>query len=300
MTRRIELFVPAITPFAKDGSVDHVRFVAHSRRLIASGADGLAPFGTTSEANSLSVAERTAALEVLLDAGIAANLLIPGTGCCAAADTVALSAHAARLGCRGVLMLPPFFYKGVSDDGLFAAYAEVIEKVGSANLRVYLYHIPQISGVPITLPLIERLLKAYPRTIAGLKDSSGNWDNTRQVIEGFPEIDTYSASESLIPQNVAAGGAGCISASLNVNPAGIRRLVEGLGSPQEAALLDQVSQVRKIFESIPLIPAIKAAVALQHDDPAYANVRPPLVTLGAAHAAAVDQAVRISGPQVPM
>jgi len=293
--RKIELFVPAITPFAADLSLDTLRLVAHAKALLAAGAHGLAPFGTTSEANSLSVAERMTALEALVDAGIAPAQLIPGTGCCNAPDTIALSAHATALGCRGVLMLPPFFYKGVSDDGVFDAYAQVIEAVH--GIRVYLYHIPQMSGVAITLPLIERLLAAYPGVIAGLKDSSGNWDNTAAVIKAFPQIDTYSASESRIPDNVAAGGAGCISASSNVNPRGIRALIDGLNGPDHVALHEQVSAVRKIFESLPLIPAIKAAVAAQNGDDGFARVRPPFTTTGPHHADAIAEAVRIAGRQ---
>ncbi|WP_341862596.1 dihydrodipicolinate synthase family protein [Gymnodinialimonas sp. 57CJ19] len=295
-TRKIELFVPAITPFAADLSINTVRFVANAKALLANGAHGLAPFGTTSEANSLSVAERMAALEALIDAGIDPAQLIPGTGCCNAADTIALSAHATKLGCRGVLMLPPFYYKGVSDAGVFAAYAQVIDAVG-ADLRVYLYHIPQMTGVPITLPLIEMLLEAYPDVIAGLKDSSGSWENTASVIKAFPQIDTYSASESRIPDNVAAGGAGCISASSNVNPKGIRALIDGLDGPDHAALHDQVSAVRTIFENVPLIPAIKAAVAAQLDDAEFARVRPPFMALGAEHSEAIAKAVRIAGEQ---
>lgn len=295
-SRKIELFVPAITPFADDMSLDTDRFVAHAKALISAGAHGLAPFGTTSEANSLTIAERTAALEALIDAGIPAAQLIPGTGCCSIGDTITLSQHATKLGCRGVLMLPPFYYKGVSDNGVFDFYASVIDAIG-ADLRVYLYHIPQMTGVPITLELIDQLLKIYPDNIAGLKDSSGNWDNTRQVIEAFPQIDTYSASESLIPENVKTGGAGCISASANVNPAGIRRLIDGLGNDQEPVLLDQVSQVRKIFEGIPLIPSIKAAVAAQYGDAGYARVRPPFEAVGAEHKAEIDKAVRIAGAQ---
>ena len=294
--RKIELFVPAITPFASDLSVDTARFLAHARALIANGAHGLAPFGTTSEANSLSVAERKTALEALVEGGIDPAQLIPGTGCCAAADTIELSSHATDLGCRGVLMLPPFFYKGVSDEGVFDAYAQVIKAVGP-KLRVYLYHIPQMSGVPITLGLIERLIDAFGDQIAGLKDSSGKWDNTAAVIKAFPQIDTYSASESLIPENVAAGGAGCISASLNVNPTGIRALVEGLNGPDHDALHTQVSAVRSIFEGLPLIPAIKAAVAAQTDDPGFARVRPPFTQAGAAHEDAIAEAVRLAGPQ---
>ncbi|MBY4891227.1 dihydrodipicolinate synthase family protein [Rhodobacteraceae bacterium N5(2021)] len=298
MPRKIELFVPAITPFAADLSVDTERFVANAHRLIANGAHGLAPFGTTSEANSLSVAERMEALDALIDSGLDASLLIPGTGCCNAAETIALSAHATQRGCRGVLMLPPFYYKGVSDEGVFNAYAQVIEAVGP-DLRVYLYHIPQMSGVAITLPLIERLIARFGDQIAGLKDSSGKWDNTAAVIAAFPQIDTYSASESMIPQNIAAGGAGCISASLNVNPTGIRALVDGLNGPNHDALHAQVSAVRTIFEGIPLIPAIKAAIAAQTGEVDYARVRPPFVDLGDAHADAVAEAVRIAGPQRP-
>jgi len=294
MPHKIELYVPAITPFAADLSVDHPRLIAHAKALLAAGAHGLAPFGTTSEANSLSVSERMAALEALVDAGIPASVMIPGTGCCAAADTIALSAHATKLGCRGVLMLPPFYYKGVPDDGIFAAYAQVIEAVGAAGLNVYLYHIPQMSGVAISLPLIERLMRAYPGTIAGLKDSSGKWEYSRDVIVNFPEIATFSASESMIVDNAATGGAGCISASANVNPAGIRRLIDGLGGADEGALLEQVSAVRKIFEGIPLIPSIKAAVAAQHGDAEFARLRPPFAPVGAEHQPAIDRAVALA------
>lgn len=295
-TRKIELFVPVITPFASDLSVDTARYVDHAKALIAGGAHGLAPFGTTSEANSLSVTERIAALEALIAGGIDPAQLIPGTGCCAAADTIALSSHAMQLGCRGVLMLPPFFYKGVSDEGVFDAYAQVIEAVGP-QLRVYLYHIPQMSGVPITLALIERLIARFGAQIAGLKDSSGSWDNTAAVIAAFPQIDTYSASESLIPENVAAGGAGCISASSNVNPRGIRALIDGLNGVDHDALHQQVSAVRKIFEGVPLIQSIKRAIAVQNGDDNYGRVRPPFVTVDEDHAEAIAQAVKLAGPQ---
>lgn len=293
-SRNLQLFVPAITPFADDLSVDTAALVGIGKALIASGAHGLAPFGTTSEANSMTVAERIPALEALIDAGIDGSALIPGTACCAAGDTIELTRHAMELGCRGALMLPPFYYKGVPEDGVYAAFANVIEAIGDARLKVYLYHIPQMTGVPITLSLIERLLKAYPDTIAGLKDSSGNWDNTRSVIEAFPQIDTYSASEAMIPVNAATGGAGCISASANVNPAGIRALIDGLGTPQEAELLEQVASIRKIFESFPLIPSIKSAVALQHGDPGLARVRPPLAPPPATAEAQIAEAVRIA------
>lgn len=292
--KTIELFVPAITPFRADLSMDPGRLVDQCRWLLGQGAHGLAPFGTTSEANSLTIEERRAGLEALVAAGIAPDRIIPGTGCCAAEDTAQLSRHAAQLGCRGVLMLPPFYYKGVDEAGLHAAFARTIEACGPDVPAIYLYHIPQMSGVPITLGLIERLRASFGDRIAGLKDSSGDWDNTVAVIAAFPELDVYSASESMIPRNAAAGGAGCISASSNVNPGGIRQLIDGLGTKAEAVAHEQVSEVRRLFEGLPLIPAIKAAVAQRREDPDYARVRPPLAATTTEHAAAIAAAVRLS------
>src|SRR5258706_3671484 len=167
------VFVPACTPFHADFSVDAERFVAHCRWLLDEGANGLAVFGTTSEANSLGQSERTALLERLVDDGIDPGLLMPGTGCCALPDTVALTRHAVTAGCMGVLLLPPFYYKGVGDDGLFAGISELIQRVGDKRLRIYLYHIPPMASVGWSLKLIERLLAAFPGTVVGIKDSSG-------------------------------------------------------------------------------------------------------------------------------
>lgn len=293
-----QLFVPAITPFLPDLSVDTVRFVANCRVLLEEdGAHGLAPFGTTSEANSLSVAERVEALEALLAAGLPANRLIPGTGCSALPDSIALTRHAVSLGCLGVLALPPFYYKGVTDEGVFASYARIIEATGDPRLRLYLYHIPQISGVPITLPLIERLLKAFPGNVVGLKDSSGDWDNTAAVIKAFPELASYSASEALLAKNIAAGGAGCISASANVQARNIVSLIGAIGTAAEERIAGRVTAVRKIFEALPLVPAIKAATARRHADDGYRIVRPPLVALSAEFTPQIDQALALSAPE---
>lgn len=298
MTRIPKLFVPAITPFKADLSVDAERFVANCKALLADGADGLAPFGTTSEANSMSVAERIDLLDALIDSGIAANRLIPGTGCAALPDSIALTRHAVSRGVRGTLNLPPFYYKGVPEDGLVDSFSAIIDAVGDGALKIYLYHIPQMTGVPITLTLIEKLLAKHPGVFVGLKDSSGNWDNTHAVIKAFPELETYSASEALIPQNVAAGGAGCISASANVNARNIVALMRALGTTDEAAIAAGVTEVRKIFEGLPLIPAIKAATARRHGDPGYAIVRPPFVRLPDTHSAQIERAIELAfGPE---
>ena len=178
------VLAPVVTPFTSDLRPDVARLVRHCRWLLDNDV-GLAVFGTNSEANSLTVAEKLELLDALVEAGLPAARMMPGTGTCALPDTVELTRRAVAHGCGGVLMLPPFYYKGVSDDGLFASFAEVIERVGDPRLRIYLYHIPPVSMVPISLPLIDRLLRRYPGTIAGIKDSSGDWNNTRAMLEQF-------------------------------------------------------------------------------------------------------------------
>ncbi len=167
------VFAPVLTPMRGDLGPDTGRLVAHCRRLLDQGCHGLALLGTTSEANSLSLDERIELLEAVIAAGTDPAKLVVGTGVCAFPDTVRLTKHAVGLGCAGVLMLPPFYYKGVSDEGLFAAYSEIIERVGDERLRIYLYHIPKVSGVGIGLELIERLVKTYDSQVTGIKDSSG-------------------------------------------------------------------------------------------------------------------------------
>lgn len=298
MTRTPKLYVPAITPFKADQSIDTDRFIANCQALLADGADGLAPFGTTSEANSMSVGERIELLDALIDSGVAAGRLIPGTGCAALPDSIELTRHAVSRGCLGTLSLPPFYYKGVPEQGIVDSFAAIIDAVGDARLKIYLYHIPQMTGVPVTLTLIEALMAKFPGIFVGLKDSSGNWENTHSVIKAFPELDVYSASEALIPQNVAAGGAGCISASANVNARNIKALMAALGTEKEAAIAAGVTEVRKIFEGLPLIPAIKAAAAVRHNDPNYAIVRPPFVKLADSHNAAIERAVQLAATEV--
>jgi len=224
-TRLQGVLAPVVTPFRADLSPDPERFIAHCRWLLLQHA-GLAVFGTNSEANSQSVSERMELLEALVAAGLDPARMMPGTGCCALMDTVRLTTHAVQLGCAGVLMLPPFYYKDVTDEGLYRTFSDIIQRVGDARLRIYLYHIPPVAVVGISLPLIERLLKAYPGTIAGIKDSSGNWSNTKAMLEAFATsgFDVFVGSESFLLANMRHGGMGCISATANVNPAAIHAL----------------------------------------------------------------------------
>ncbi|MGH7122988.1 MAG: dihydrodipicolinate synthase family protein [Stellaceae bacterium] len=279
---------PVVTPFKADLAVDADRLVRHCRWLVSQNC-GLAVFGTNSEANSLSVDERLMLLDALVEAGIEPSAMMPGTGCCALTDSVKLTAHATKLGCAGVLMLPPFYYKGVSDDGLFRNFAEIIERVGDARLRVYLYHIPPVAQVPITLSLIERLLKAYPGTVAGLKDSSGDWSNTEAALKAFREVfDVFAGSEAFLLANMRHGGKGCISATANINPAAIHGLYahwqDGDADQRQATLND----LRFAMQKFPMIPALKHTVARFAGEPAWKTVRPPLAPLTPEQGEALD------------
>jgi 4-hydroxy-tetrahydrodipicolinate synthase len=274
---------PVVTPFDADLRPDKARFVRHCQWLLSQDV-GLAVFGTNSEGNSLTVAEKVALLDTLVEAGLPPERMMPGTGMCALGDTVELTSHAVKLGVGGVQMQPPVNDKANSDEGLFRSYSEVIQRVGDDRLRIYLYHIPPVAQVPITLTLIERLLTAYPGTIAGVKDSSGNWPNTQAMLEQFQPhgFDVFPGSESFLLPALRGGGAGCISATANVNPGPIARLAatwQQADADEQQAGLDAV---RNVFQSYVMIPALKAAIAHYGDDPAWVTVRPPLVEMDAA------------------
>jgi 4-hydroxy-tetrahydrodipicolinate synthase len=276
------VLAPVVTPFRKDYAPDAPRFVRHCKWLLDHGCAGLAVFGTNSEANSLSADERMTLLEQLVEAGVPASKLMPGTGCSALTDSVRLTGHAVKLGCAGVLMLPPFYYKGVPDEGLFRNFSEVIQRVGDDRLQLYLYHIPPVAQVPITLRLIEMLLEAYPKTVAGVKDSSGDWNNTKAMIDAFAKrgFEVFAGSEVFLLKNMRAGGVGCITAGANVNPHGIDKVYRAWQSADAEKLQAEIDRVRQILQSqVSMIPALKAAIAHYAQDADWMTVRPPLVEL---------------------
>lgn len=291
---------PVLTPFKADLSPDTERFVRQCKWLIANNV-GLAVFGTNSEANSLAAGERMELLEKLVEAGVDPARMMPGTGCCALTDSVRLTAHAVKLGCAGALMLPPFYYKGVSDEGLFRNYAEIVERVADARLQIYLYHIPQVTQVPISLKLIERLLRAYPKNIAGTKDSSGDWNNTKATLDEFAKdgFDVFPGSETFLLAGLRNGGKGCISATANVNPVAIHKLYANWQSADADALQAGLDKVRAIFQKYPMIPAMKRAVAHWSGHPGWATMRPPLVELGAEQSAALLAELEQCGFSMP-
>jgi len=275
------VLTPVIMPFDTELNIDSTRLLNQCRWLLDQGV-GIAIFGTNSEANSLSVDEKIDTLDQLTEAGIDPTRLMPGTGLCALPETVRLSAHVARLGCGGALMLPPFYYKGVSDEGLFRSYSEVIERVGDERLKIYLYHIPPVSQVGISIALIERLVARYPETVVGIKDSSGDWSNTRAVHDaGLDDFRIFAGSESFLLQNMREGGAGCISATANINPAAIHELYSSWDSEQAEQKQAALNAVRECVQQFAVIPALKAIVAHFSGDPDWRRVRPPLVELDA-------------------
>ena len=299
-TRIRGVLSPVVTPFDKNLAPDAGRLVRHCQWLLDNDV-GLAVFGTNSEANSLSVAEKRGLLDALGEAGLPGARMMPGTGCCSLSDSVELTRHAVSMGCGGVLMLPPFYYKGVSDEGLYRNFAEVIERVGDSRLRIYLYHIPPVAQVPIPLTLIERLLKDYPGTIAGVKDSSGDWSNTQAMLEQFqPEgFDVFPGSETFLLAALRGGGAGCISATANVNPGPIAHLAATWQQDDADAQQEGLDAVRAVFQEYVMIPALKAAIAHFSGDTPWLALRPPLVELDAAQRASLVERLGTVGFEMP-
>lgn len=281
MSQRISgVLAPVLTPFKSDLSPDIDRWIRHCKWLLSNNV-GLAVFGTNSEANSLSTDEKLEMLDRIIAAGVEPKRMMPGTGCCALTDTVRLTAHAVRKGCAGVLMLPPFYYKGVSDEGLYRSFSEIIERVGDERLRIYLYHIPPVSQISITPRLVERLLARYPGIIAGMKDSSGDWNNTKTMLDHFAKdgFDVFAGAESFLLATMRNGGKGCISAMANVNPAPIHKLFVNWQSADADRMQEELNGVRSIFQKAPMIAAMKAAVAQYGNDPGWSTMRPPLIEL---------------------
>lgn len=269
------VFAAALTPLREDFSIDHTAFAEHCRWLLAHGCNGVAPMGTTGEANSFSVTERVEALDRLIDAGIPPERLLVGTGCSAIPDTVALTRHAVALGAGGVLALPPFYYKNVSDDGLYAAFDQVIQQVGSRHLKLYLYHFPQMSGVALGHALVGRLVRNYPDTVVGIKDSSGDWNNMQTTCEMFPGFRVYAGTERFLLPILRAGGAGCISATTNVTCALAGQVYTKRAAADADALQQRLTAARDAIENYPVIAALRRLTAERTGQAAWRNPRPP-------------------------
>lgn len=277
------VFSAALTPLDAELAPDHARFVAHCRDLLDEGCDGIALLGTTGEANSFSAAERMALLEAVVAAGIAPQRLLPGTGVAALTENIALTRHALSVGVDTVVMLPPFYYKGVSDDGIYASYSEVVQRIGDARLKVVLYHIPQMSAQPISHALIERLRKAYPATFTGIKDSSGDFANMTAMVERFPGFSVLVGADPLLLPLLRKGGAGCITATSNLVARDLAYVYKHFRDSDDDAALKaaqaRIVRARELVSRFPQMASLKTIVAERTGHAGWQRLRPPLESL---------------------
>ena len=273
------LWCATLTPLDASGAVDARRFARHVLDLLARGVDGIAPFGTTGEGPSFSAAERQAGLEALLRAGVAPAQLVASTGCAAITDAVALTRHALSNGIARCLVVPPFFFKDVGDDAVYAYFAQFVDRVADARLRLYLYHIPQFSGVKVNPAVVARLAAAYPEVVAGVKDSAGDWGNTEALLARAPQLDILVGHEPHLPRLMRAGGAGTICGVANVFPDIVRTL---LAPDAGAAAEARINAFIDILFRHPFLPAMKAIRAAQLGDAGWLAVRTPWAPLSAA------------------
>lgn len=281
----------AATPVTAEGRPNLSLFATHCKALLAEGCHGVAMLGTTGEANSFGLADRQALLEAAVEAGVPAGTLLPGTSAPSVADTVALTRHAVEAGVKGVVLLPPYYYKGVSAEGLYRFYARVVEAVASDRLKVVFYHIPQVTQIPIPHDLIERLMTAYPGTFCAIKDSSGDLDNMRAMVERFPDLAVLSGADPLMLPLLRMGGAGCITATSNLRSDALRVVwdnwQDAARAEAVAAAQARIDDWRTLTNRYVQLPTVKTMLARSRGDLGWLNLMPPLVELTAAEQADV-------------
>ena len=277
------VFCASATPVLENGAPDHAAFAAHCKALIEEGCDGVALLGTTGEANSFSIAQRQDLLEKVIAAGLDPQRLLPGTSQTNVPDSVTLVKHAVAAGVKACVVLPPFYYKGVGDEGLFRFYAELIEGVGSDNLRVVLYHIPPIAQIGISLELTARLREAFPGVIVGVKDSSGKIESMEAFAKAFENFSVLAGADPFMLPLLRAGGAGCITSSSNLIGKHLRVVFDNWFDDAQAEKVDaaqaRINAWRDLSNAYVQLPTIKAMLAKRRNHAGWTRVRPPLVEL---------------------
>lgn len=275
----------AATPVTKDGTPDTALFTTHCKKLLAEGCHGIAMLGTTGEANSFAMRDRMALLDVAIESGIAADVLLPGTSSPSVNDTIEMTRHAVHAGVKGVVLLPPYYYKGVSDEGLYRFYSRVIEAVGSDAMRMVFYHIPQVTQIPLSLDLIERLITVYPGIVCAIKDSSGDLDNMQAMCERFPSLAVLAGADPLLLPLLKLGGAGCITATSNLRSDALRVIWDHWQSADKAgtvaAAQQRINGWRDLTNAYTQLPTVKTMLAASRDDKSWLTLMPPLVELTA-------------------
>ncbi len=270
------IITAAVTPMDKDLNADTNLLVTHCRNLLTQGSDGIVLLGTTGEANSFSVNERKGILEDALEGGLAPQLLMVGTGCCAITDTVALTRHALDLGVTNILMLPPFYYKPVTDEALFNYFSRVIETIADDRLHIYLYHFPKNTGIDLTIRLISKLLERYSDTIVGIKDSGGDWNHMQKLMHEFPSFRLFSGTEEYLLETLKAGGVGCISATANLTVANAAKVIYDFHNGKDADKSQRLlTAMRNVFSGYPFVGAVKGYLAIESKIPSWNYLRPP-------------------------
>lgn len=284
------VWTASVTPLRADLSPDAGRLAQHMAWLTENGSHGTVLFGTTGEANSFSLSERRALLDDLAKRDVDFGRLMVGTGNTAYPDAAELTQHALELGARAVLLLPPFYYAPISDDGLFAFTSRMLERVSNERKSIVLYHYPRMAGVGYSVPVIHRLIDAWPDAIVGIKDSSGDTDNLTQYCRELDGVSVFAGSEALLPYVLDEGGVGCISATANVTSRLARAVYDG-----DRAAADRMIRTRKAIEALPLIPALKRILADSFDEPAWRAMRPPLMPLTPANQARLEETLDTIG-----
>jgi len=270
----------SLTPLDKNGAPHGRALAQHVAFLLDEGCDAALLFGTTGEGLSFSAQERLDALDEVIDAGIPPRRLLVATGALALPEAVELTRHATEHGVAGVLVLPPFHFTNITDKGLIATYERIIQGVGDDDLRLYFYHYPNLTNVPIPFPVIEHLRDQYPEQIAGIKDSSDEWDHQDALCASFPDLQVFTGTERHLTPLLRAGGAGCISATVNVTaPLAQQVVVDWENDAQVATAQSKLTELRTRLSQFPTIPALKQLMAWRHDRPAWKQVRPPLAPL---------------------
>ena len=277
------VFTANLTPLKEDLSVDYPALIAHCNWLLDNGSDGIALLGTTGEANSFTMEERMEMIDKIIESGISGNRLMAGTGCCAFPDTIRLTKFAVERGIGGILMLPPFYYKQVNDKGLAKYFDLIINGVKDERLKIYLYHFPKMAGVGFSTPLIKHLVKEYPNKVVGMKDSTGDFEHMKEIINEFPGFKLYAGTEKYLLDILKIGGAGCISATANVTLPLTAKVYKTWKEGKNAAELQSyLTQVRMTFEGLPFTGALKSLLGHLNYGDAWKHVRPPNTIVGVA------------------
>jgi 4-hydroxy-tetrahydrodipicolinate synthase len=287
----------SLTPI-KNREIDAAKLVKHVEWLLDSGCNGVVLFGSTGEAASFTVDERMHALDYVRQNGVPGEKIMVGTGCCATIDSARLSSHAIEHGCAGIIVIPPYFYRPVEQQGLYNSYSRLIESVASDRMNLYLYHFPDLSGVPITNELVQDLTDNFPKQVAGVKDSSGDLENTLQLVKDFPDLDIFTGDDDLLWPLVKAGGAGSITATANIIPHLLASIWQAAmnGAENPPAAHQVASDVWSlILNNFPIVESLKECLAQEFGDAEWRVVREPLNEMSEARRAELQERLANTG-----